>query len=1087
METACSWLLDSLSTPEQVAPRTISERNNSRNDNFDLQDIIAFFPEAKLPALASSLDTATSFALQQLRDVPVNEDDEITSSEYHEDIRAVVEILWSVVKKTGDTLSLLSPIILKLHDVFPNLPNDSTQDHLAKVCEIFWLSSNSGREKVVPGAILYLLQQSLGVEKKSNAPQERSSRAKPISFVRRLHLVRKSLDAIQCSHQSPAIIEIRSLILRSVTSATYFRAPEGRKYIAHLLSIEELQDDVFDTIFHQMTAVRKSVANLYGAIFLVAWKIQRSDFLQSKVMDIAEKAIRAGSEPLASNLKTILSMFHSNKRVNGVDLLLNEVYGPVLYRNLQVANPLVRRNAVTIMADAFPIHDPGATMEDIESGIVFQCGKLLNLLQDPSPIVRKAASEGSCRVLGLFWELVPIATARNMVDIITSKLAFDVSSAQVRLAVFEGLAFLLDNHLCHQILAIVLPRLEPLIHDKTEKVRLSFLDLLLCLKSKRIRSLRYFDIVPIDHLLRRLPLDSPPAAAKIMRLTTSSFFPLERKGKTAEEVASSQSRACLSMLKTHRQAAKFFYSHLNLYVPPGPLCEFAMRISSIALKASDRKVDGSNGSAPGAQSRRRSRRRPRSSRRADMSEEIASAPDEGNEGEDASSTRPDRSVLLSIVADVLVSASPSLQKEANAELRQYIDNIFGGEAMKPLLVERGNSLSSRASSWRIASCISPKELVPIKLIWREQIGAFPEKLRGSAEERAQQKEFFASLILCAIRWDLLSPLAAVLSGWSDGAISGNRTSSVCNKSQKKGKTNKRGSKTRQSSPQALMDSESLSSRSKFLQALCVCGNVIVGNEEVRNEFTRAVSRMFTGNECEDRTSNVLQITAAIRKGCLGALDFALDECAHPSEQSESVPRPHLLLQGMSVTCKVSVMLSGAMCREEFDLYDFRELVLWGSNAEVWKRVGLVGEGFASSLATLCLGSFADAVSLEVLKEQDIENIVTATQCILTELLSSEQKIPWRSTGEVVRIAFQLRDQLLTVDPEEQADGVRYNADTLQNCSSVLLGNLSSCVGEDDEEEIEGSLFASEVRLLNLFADKRKADFMNSQQSVTVTE
>ena len=46
-----------------------------------------------------------------------------------------------------------------------------------------------------------------------------------------------------------------------------------------------------------------------------------------------------------------------------------------------------------------------------------------------------------------------------------------LSSALVRSAVFRGLAFVLENHLSHGLLKLVLPQLAPLLHDKAEKVQ----------------------------------------------------------------------------------------------------------------------------------------------------------------------------------------------------------------------------------------------------------------------------------------------------------------------------------------------------------------------------------------------------------------------------------------------------------------------------------------------------------------------------------------------------------------------------------------------------------------------------------------
>lgn len=47
---------------------------------------------------------------------------------------------------------------------------------------------------------------------------------------------------------------------------------------------------------------------------------------------------------------------------------------------------------------------------------------------------------------------------------------------------FQGLKFLLENHLSHPLLKTLLGNLRDLIHDVSEKVRSAFMDLLLLVK-----------------------------------------------------------------------------------------------------------------------------------------------------------------------------------------------------------------------------------------------------------------------------------------------------------------------------------------------------------------------------------------------------------------------------------------------------------------------------------------------------------------------------------------------------------------------------------------------------------------------------
>ncbi|KAI0565830.1 Armadillo-like helical domain containing protein [Gracilaria domingensis] len=463
-----------------------------------------------------------------------------------------------------------------------------------------------------------------------------------------------------------------------------------------------------------------------------------------------------------------------------------------------VASPIVRRNAVTILADAFPIHDPGDLREAVANSTNLQCSKLLDLLEDPSPIVRKATVEGTCKVLGLYWDLVPLASAKRMIDIMVLKLAFDASAAQVRLAAFKGLAFIFENHLTQELLSKALPKLKGLIHDRVERVRLSFLDLLISVKRKRLAGMRYFDIVPVEDLLRRLPRESASVATKIMTLIVPSYFPVEKKGKTPEEVAQSRKRACLSMLGTSREAACYFYKHINLHVSPGPLCEFAMSIAEEAVEA----PDDFNGEKRERNRRDRTSRPQGSRRRRRVNDENVPPRDQNipSDHEESSAVKSNddvinRPTLFGVVADVLTAIFPSLQKEKNKHLRKYLDRVFGGEALKPMLLEDRNSLRMRVGTWKIAGCITPSKMRSVISLWREQIDRVMELAPETQEEMTNFHELLGALMSCGIRWNLLPTLSAVVSGWSDGAISGCRTSALGTKTQKKARGSRKAEKS----------------------------------------------------------------------------------------------------------------------------------------------------------------------------------------------------------------------------------------------------------------------------------------------------
>ena len=58
-----------------------------------------------------------------------------------------------------------------------------------------------------------------------------------------------------------------------------------------------------------------------------------------------------------------------------------------------------------------------------------------------------------------------------------------------------------------------------MLHDTAEKVRIAFVELLISIKP--VKSIKFYDICPIDHLLPRLALD-PPLAVPLTNILINS-------------------------------------------------------------------------------------------------------------------------------------------------------------------------------------------------------------------------------------------------------------------------------------------------------------------------------------------------------------------------------------------------------------------------------------------------------------------------------------------------------------------------------------------------------------------------------------
>lgn len=128
--------------------------------------------------------------------------------------------------------------------------------------------------------------------------------------------------------------------------------------------------------------------------------------------------------------------------------------------------------------DIFPLEDPDASKEDKDKLLDKQFFLLEKLLVDDCPEVRTIAVEGSCRVLHLFWEIIPSPIITKMLTKVISDMSHDVCN-EVRLSTLSGIIYLLDNPHSHEVLKVLCPRLGHLMLDNVLTVQVAMAELLL--------------------------------------------------------------------------------------------------------------------------------------------------------------------------------------------------------------------------------------------------------------------------------------------------------------------------------------------------------------------------------------------------------------------------------------------------------------------------------------------------------------------------------------------------------------------------------------------------------------------------------
>ncbi|MCO5567908.1 hypothetical protein L7F22_021604 [Adiantum nelumboides] len=407
----------------------------------------------------------------------------------------------------------LFPAVQILHDQLVFFEDDlELQDIIATLCEFWWKDNLPGRESLIAQSLPFLLSKSLEFSRKVN--------------VHRVYSMREAFVLFDFVDET--IEDLKHLLMRCVLTPSYLRSPDGCRFISFLFNINvQLTKELIVMVRSQLPFGRKSILEAYGEIIFRAWRMASGPCLQeiedSCVQGLIEGAVYASSKTLATSIRKVLVAFTSQRAQDGVETLLFRLQEPILFRSLQVANSNVRRNALLLLIDMFPLENPDASKEENDILLEKQFFFMERLLTDSCPDVRITAVEGVCRVLRLFWEVVPSGLTVKLLSKVVDEVANDSSSSSVRCAVLQGVTYLLENPASHDLLKVILPRLGPLLSDCNLAVRTEMADMLLALKG--IRAISFLKVTSLELLLSALESDKPAVARRLTRLLISTYFP----------------------------------------------------------------------------------------------------------------------------------------------------------------------------------------------------------------------------------------------------------------------------------------------------------------------------------------------------------------------------------------------------------------------------------------------------------------------------------------------------------------------------------------------------------------------------------
>jgi hypothetical protein len=498
-------------------------------------------------------------------------------------LKATAAAAWSWASDKDHFLpATFMPLAEALHSVifvFKGPVGEDARGAVLKLCLTLWEQRRKGSENVTMCTLPCLLV----LANDTNATD---------ADARRCFAMREALEIIDMQDDTAAAL--KDLLARSFVNPVFMRSKENRKFLEYVLVTvgDALVEEVHGAVANHLPYYHSSEVKAFGQLFFRAWtspdadEAVKSRIAESVFQDMMVRGIRAARPQALKTVRDFLEPLVSSKKVQAVDTLVAALYGPILWRSLEASSPAVRHNALTLLVDAFPVVDPAAEQVAHDAAMKKNVSSLYHLLADPVPAVRAAAAQGVCRVLSVYWEVIPVATCKKMLVRVAGECARDSASTAVRVAAIDGVSFLIDQVLAHPTLGSLLPTMASLLHDRSERVRVAFLSLL-C-KVQHLKTIKFYDIVDPDELMSRLVLDaaSPKVQTLLIDLLAPTYLP---SGATASDMLN----RVLKCMRKHPVAGAALYANAHLAVN----AEDRVKLLLVLHKAMHKAVDTSKASA----------------------------------------------------------------------------------------------------------------------------------------------------------------------------------------------------------------------------------------------------------------------------------------------------------------------------------------------------------------------------------------------------------------------------------------------------------------------------------------------------------
>lgn len=203
--------------------------------------------------------------------------------------------------------------------------------------------------------------------------------------VTRVYAIREGLTLFDYDDESTDTI--KHLLLKCTISPLFLKISEGQRFLSYIFTLSlPFVDQIHAVVKQQLPNCRPSLLTLYGDMYYRTWLKAEGSLLikieYSCIQDLIHCGVHVGVPKTAKAVCKVLDGFHQKKKHKGVDEMLKRLYEPILWRAMNAANAIVRRNAAGLFMEAFPLTDPEDRNEDTDSSLQKQFDRLLDLLAD---------------------------------------------------------------------------------------------------------------------------------------------------------------------------------------------------------------------------------------------------------------------------------------------------------------------------------------------------------------------------------------------------------------------------------------------------------------------------------------------------------------------------------------------------------------------------------------------------------------------------------------------------------------------------------------------------------------------------------